>query len=560
MKNMKKARRAQCLFVSLVFFGPALVSSATAQTQRKRQGFNEISIYISHAWGSLTRSMANCSTFSNSGTHTKSPLYLPVGMAVPREIKKVKSQCALDIRYLPQSIHDLGQLKSSSLDPQGLLYLPHPYVVPGGMFNEMYGWDSYFIIRGLLEDGKVELAKDIVRNFFFEIGNYGGVLNANRTFFLTRSQPPFLTSMVRAIYEAEKAQDREDRALLDVAYPYAVRDYELWTQAPHLAGDPGLSRYYDFGDGPVPELSSSAGEYYGGAIGYFLQHPAEAAAYLGRTGQADLIGPEFTLSLCASGTVAAKSGACTAVYSVGLTEEFYKGDRALRESGFDITFRFGPYGAGTTDYAPVELNSLLYKAEIDLEWMSNELGREEQASEWHDRAAQRRANFGSYFWNAQRGLFFDYNFKTKSQSGYEYATTFFPLWAGLATPEQAEAIEGNVKIFDRAGGIVMSSHETGAQWDSPYGWAPLQLIAVEGLRRYGDNDDADRISTQFLSMVLTNFRRDRTIHEKYNVVSRSSTTNIAVGYRTNVVGFGWTNGVFVVLKRELPKHALAELH
>jgi alpha,alpha-trehalase len=557
---MNKARRAQRFFVSLVLFGLALVSSATAQTYGKSQGLNEISKYISHAWGSLTRSMANCSTFSNSGIHTQPPLYLPAGMLLPKEIKKVKSRCALDVRYLPQSIHNLGQIKSGSLDLRGLLYLPHPYIVPGGMFNEMYGWDSYFIIRGLLEEGKVEVAKGIVRNFFFEIDNYGGVLNANRAFFLTRSQPPFLTSMIRAIYETEKAQDREDRELLDEAYPYAVKDYALWTRAPHLAGDTGMSRYYDFGEGPVPELGPSAGRYYGGAIRYFIQHPAEADAYLGRTGQASLIGPEFTLRLCASGVVPAKSDSCTAVETVGLTQEFYKGDRALRESGYDITFRFGPYGAGTTDYAPVELNSLLYKAETDLEWMSRKLGREKQASEWHDRSLQRRANFNAYFWNTQRGLFFDYDFKTKSQSGYEYATTFFPLWVGLATPEQARAVDGNLEIFDRSGGIIMSTHETGAQWDSPYGWAPLQLIAVEGLRRYGDNDDADRISTQFLSMLLANFRRDRTIHEKYNVVTRSSTTNVAVGYRSNVVGFGWTNGVFVVLTRELPKHALAEFH
>jgi alpha,alpha-trehalase len=116
----------------------------------------------------------------------------------------------------------------------------------------MYGWDSYFIIRGLVRDKRLDLAQGMVENFFFEIEHYGAVLNANRTYYLTRSQPPFLTSMVLAVYEAQKAAGHEDRAWLEKAYGYAARDYSLWTREPHLAGSTGLSRYYDFGSGPAP--------------------------------------------------------------------------------------------------------------------------------------------------------------------------------------------------------------------------------------------------------------------------------------------------------------------
>jgi alpha,alpha-trehalase len=223
----------------------------------------------------------------------------------------------------------------------------------------------------------------------------------------------------------------------------------------------------------------------------------------------------------------------------------------MRESGFDVSFRFGPFGAGTIDYAPVGLNSLLFKAEANLEEISRELGKPEDASEWHERSRERALKMNRYLWNRQRGLFFDYDFKTRRQSDYVFATTFYPLWAGLATPEEARAVEHNLKLFERPGGLVTSTRRTGAQWDYPYGWAPLQLVAVEGLRRYGYDEDANRLSREFPSMVPDNFRRDGTIREKYNVVTRSSETHIQVGYTANVIGFGWTNGVFVTLRDEL---------
>jgi alpha,alpha-trehalase len=99
----------------------------------------------------------------------------------------------------------------------------------------------------------------------------------------------------------------------------------------------------------------------------------------------------------------------------------------------------------------------------------------------------------------------------------------------------------------------MSDRTTGVQWDLPYGWAPLQLITVEGLRRYGFNTDADRISHEFVSTVFENFQRDGTIREKYNVITRSSEANVSAGYKVNVVGFGWTNGVALELLRSLKK-------
>jgi len=231
----------------------------------------------------------------------------------------------------------------------------------------------------------------------------------------------------------------------------------------------------------------------------------------------------------------------------------------MRESGFDISFRFGPYGASTHHFAPVCLNSLLYKSEKDLERMSATLGRKEESEKWRERAEQRKADIQKYLWDEERGLFFDYDFEKQTRSTYDYVTTFYPLWAGIATPEQARKVVQNIGIFERPGGLVMSPYETGGQWDYPYAWAPNQLMADEGMRRYDFNKEADKVSYEFLSMVMENFWRDGTIREKYDAVKRSSETQVTAGYHVNIVGFGWTNGVFLALMRELPPGEVTRL-
>lgn len=512
--------------------------------------------YIAGAWSTLTRSMNECKTLRDPKHPGGSTLYFPADFRIPSDFSRLEKSCPVRFERLPRVIHDLGEIDVSKIQPPGLLYLPNPYVVPGGMFNEMYGWDSYFILRGLLEAGKLQLARGMVENFFFEISHYGAILNSNRTYHLTRSQPPFLSEMVRDVYDAEKTRGRVDNAWLQEAYPYIVRTDNFWTHAPNLAGTTGLSRYFDFGHGPAPELGDSSDAYYRHAATYFVAHPEAATGYLlwmsSNRPQAHL-GSIFPVYVCNPGAAAPSSASgCERAGAVVLSGAFYKGDRSIRASGFDITFKFGPFGDATPDYAAVGLNCLLYREEKDLEWMGDQLGRTAQAQHWQEMASRRKQEITKYFWNAQQGLYFDYNFKTGKQSGYVYATTLYPLWAGAASKAQAAAVIGNLKLLDEPGGVVMSRKTTGGQWDYPYGWAPIQLIAVEGLRRYGDDADANRISAQFLSMIAQNFTRDHTIFEKYNVITRSSETHVHVGYSKNQVGFGWTNGVFVTLYHELP--------
>jgi alpha,alpha-trehalase len=559
------SQASQKLALALVLFLAAANGTGTAHAQTdvaQKQGLTPIREYIASGWDSLTRSLADCKTIVDPKLAAASVLYIPADFEVPAAVQQLRKQCNVQTQHLPMVIHNLGEVDPGKIDPAGLLYLPSKYVVPGGRFNEMYGWDSYFIIRGLVRDKRLDLAQGMVENFFFEIEHYGAVLNANRTYYLTRSQPPFLTSMILAVYEAQKAAGHEDRAWLEKAYGYAARDYGLWTREPHLAGSTGLSRYYDFGNGPAPESLKDETGHLTQVAAYFLGHPGGGRGYLvpAKSGDAsqERLGPLFGLQVCDTTTSMARSD-CASAGSAALISDYYKGDRAMRESGYDISFRFGPFGAATHHYAPVCLNSLLYKTEEDLALMSDLLGHKKEAADWRRRADDRKERIQNYLWDAKRGLYFDYDFEKQLQSSYEYVTTFLPMWTGIATPEQARAIMKNLAVFEKPGGLVMSPYESGGQWDYPYAWAPNQLLADEGIRRYGFKDEADRVSYEFLSTVAENFRRDGTIREKYNAVTRSSETQVTAGYHMNIVGFGWTNGVFLALLNELPADSAARL-
>jgi len=526
------------------------------------QGLKPILDYISSAWDTLSRSMTDCQSIVDPKIKVAPVLYMPADFPELPAVQKLATACNVHIEHLPVVIHHLGEINSSEIQPHGLLFLPTKYVVPGGRFNEMYGWDSYFIVRGLLRSGRTELARDMVDNFFFEIEHYGAMLNANRTYYLTRSQPPFVSSMFVDVYEAMKKDGPPDVAWLQRAYADLEKDYEMWTQEPHLAGQTGLSRYYDFGDGPPAEAVQDESGFYRKVATYFFLHSAEADDYVVPVSKSrnkqPAAGAAYSLQVCDAARTMARAD-CDGAQEFKLTSDYYKGDRSMRESGFDVSFRFGPFGAATHHYAPVCLNSLLFKNEKDMEQISHWLGRSADAEKWAKRAEARKKLISRYLWDEKQGLFADFNFVSGQRSSYRYATVFYPLWAGLATPEQARAVMSNLKGFEQPGGLPMSTVETGAQWDLPYGWGNIEMLAIDGMRRYGYNADADRVSYEFLSMVAENFRRDGNIREKYNVVTRSSEAHVELGYQMNVVGFGWTNAAFLDLLHTLPKEMVDRL-
>jgi alpha,alpha-trehalase len=221
----------------------------------------------------------------------------------------------------------------------------------------------------------------------------------------------------------------------------------------------------------------------------------------------------------------------------------------MRESGFDPSNRFGPFSIDIIHYVPVCLNSLLYQMELDTAEILTTLGKTAEAAPWRARAATRKERINALMWDDKAGLYFDYSFQTKRRRAYEFATTFYPLWVGIAGKEQAARVRANLSKFEAPGGILTSTTVSGSQWDAPFGWAPLQMIAVEGLRRYGYDEDADRIAAKFVALVSKEFREHGTIVEKYDVRRNESDVaeGIKFGYSANQIGFGWTNGAFLRL-------------
>jgi alpha,alpha-trehalase len=420
--------------------------------------------------------------------------------------------------------------------PPGLLYLPHPYVVPGGRFKEMYGWDSYFIQLGLLKDGKLQAAKDMTDNHLYEIEKYGTILNANRSYFINRSQPPFISQMVLNVYK-----QTGDKAWLQKALPSVEKHYAYWTTGGHIIPSgpaAGLSRYFAYGEGPALEVVQGEVEngknHYDKIKEFYRTHPV----------------PDYDVNQYYD----AKTDQ--------LTPAFYKADRTMRESGFDPSNRFGPFNIDITNYVPVCLNSLLYKMEKDMAEMYKTLDNPTSAAHMDKMAENRKDRMNRVLWSDRHGMYQDYNFKTDQQRHYPYATMFFPMWAGVASPQQAQKTMQNLPVLEAPGGLMTSSTHSGNQWDAPFAWAPLQDIAVKGLLNYdtqvpGAKDAAVRLSNKFVNTVAKEFGEEHGIFEKYDArrMENDVANGIDFGYDSNEPGFGWTNGTFLELLDVLKQNA-----
>jgi alpha,alpha-trehalase len=429
-----------------------------------------------------------------------------------------------------------------------------PFVVPGGRFNEMYGWDSFFIVLGLLQDGRVELAQAMVDNFVYEINHYNSILNANRTYYLTRSQPPFLTSMALAVYERLPVNPNRE-AWLKTVLQAAIQEYnEVWMNRQRLTKT-GLSRYYDTGHGQPPEVEP----------GHFQP------VYLRFSKQTGTDPTQLEQSY--------RSGK----YKNPELDEYFKHDRCMRESGHDTSYRLEDRCA---NLVTVDLNSLLYKIETDIaetldQRFSGKLtlpnGRVEQAVEWSARAAKRKQLVNRYLWNEKRGMFFDYDFAKNSQIDYVAATTLYPLWSGLATKKQAELLVTNaLPLLEKPGGIVASTEESrGAitpqhplrQWDYPNGWSPHQILAWLGFKRYGYDAIAERLIYRWLYTITINAAHyNGTVPEKFDVEVRSHQVFAEygnVGTKFSYItreGFGWTNASYQLGIASLPANLKTKLN
>jgi alpha,alpha-trehalase len=470
-------------------------------------------------------------------------LYVPAtdtsGIEYYKDLQQELS--GFEVVVLPEKI--TPQYVKSINEKPGLLALKIeegrgvPFVVPGGRFNEMYGWDSYFEGVGLLIDGRIDLAGAMVDNFIYQINHYGKILNANRSYYLTRTQPPFMSSFVREVYEA---MEEKDEKWLRKALEAAIKEYgQVWmVEGERLTGN-GLNRYFAEGIGIPPETEK----------GHFDEVLREFAEKYG-------LGVSEFVEKYQSGEIDAPE-----------VDEYFLHDRSLRESGHDTSWRL----ENRTAYLnTVDLNSLLYKYEKDFEYLIDEYfdgrfttstGKTYTEDYWEEKAEDRKELMNRYLWNENSGSFYDYNFKTGEQTGYISATNFYPLWSGLASEEQAEKMVPQIMHDLQAQGGILSSarssvektatNEVQRQWDYPYGWAPHQMLLWQGLLDYGYEAQAYELIYRWLWMIIKNaVDYNGTIPEKYDVVDATHKVYAEYGnvgtefdYITTS-GFGWMNASY----------------
>lgn len=484
--------------------------------------------YIRQTWRSLTRSPADLVAAAVDDKIPHAPgdpwrIYVSA-KTDPQQVERHLQATAPAAQLQHIAICPLPA-DYDQIEPHGLLYVPGAYVVPGGRFNELYGWDSYFIFLGLLRDQEEDLAFSLVNQLLYEIEHYGTILNANRTYYLNRSQPPLIARMVWQWFARSP-----DRTWLRRALPLLEQLYADWDTPPHRDPKTGLSRYFSSNPRPAPEVLYSERDatgrtHYDRVRDYYRTHTV----------------PDYDLTLYYDRE------------RDRLTDLFYQGDRAMRESGFDPTQRFGPFSVDIIHYVPVCLNALLYQMEVDLAQICEQVQDSGRQAHWQHQAEQRRDRINAYLWDEPSGLYLDYNLRQQRRRSYEFATTFYPLWAGLASDDQARRVVEHLPQFEAPGGLRTSTVVSGSQWDAPFGWAPLQLFAVEGLRRYGYVEDGDRLARKFIQLVTQDFHRCGSVLEKYDVESCTGDVSDAIhyGYDTNEIGFGWTNGVVLELLHSL---------
>lgn len=390
--------------------------------------------------------------------------------------------------------NNLGKtLRECHEDKHPFFALPRPYNVPcaTGMFQEMYYWDSYFTNRGLIIDGNIEQARNNTENLMAMAERFGFVLNGNRVEFLNNSQPPFMSSAVKEIYEVER-----DKAWLESALSAIEKEYRFYTE--ERGSDIGLSHY----DAVMPISDEQKKR----AVEMLIER-------LGYTPDASF-------------------------------DELARGLFAVGESGWDINPRMTYHAY---DYAVADLNALVWSIENNMEYFSRELGRDADADVWK-RRKDKRAELCRKYLKGEDGVFYDYDLVKGERTNLFSVASYYPLYFGMATEEEARAARDQLSRLETEWGVVTVEKcdqiKGTFQWGYPNGWPPMQQIVVGGLVRYGYVDDAKRIATKFLALMEKSFAETGHLWEKYDVVK--GTSDALAEYETPAM-LGWTYGTYRVL-------------
>lgn len=394
-----------------------------------------------------------------------------------------------------------------------LLTLPKPYVVPGGRFREVYYWDSYFTMLGLAESDNWDKVQDMVDNFAYEIDTWGHIPNGNRSYYLSRSQPPFFAMMV------ELLASHDDGEALTRYLPQLKKEYAYW-----MAGSESLAN----GDakGPVVKLRD------GTVLNRYWDDK-------------DTPRPESWLD----DVTTAKSNPNRKAAQI------YRDLRAAAASGWDFSSRWmdDPKQLSTirtTSIVPVDLNALMYHLEQTLARASQAAGDAEGAKRYAGLASQRQRAIEKYLWNSNNGWYADYDLQRHQVRGQLTAAALFPLYVQASSKERAAKVASAVRSrLLKEGGLLTTDVNSGQQWDAPNGWAPLQWVAVEGLKHYDQQALAADIRWRFLNNVQRIYNREQKLVEKYDVTGQGA--GGGGGEYPLQDGFGWTNGVTLKLLDQL---------
>lgn len=391
------------------------------------------------------------------------------------------------------------------------LYLPKPYVVPGGRFQEIYYWDSYFTMLGLAADGRQDLVESMIDDFGHLIERYGHIPNGSRTYYLSRSQPPFFYAMVALSKDRTPAIRAKRLAWLRTEHDWWMAGAEGLKPGQargHVVAMPDgtvLNRYYDAKDTPRDESYRS-----------------------------DVI--------LAKGAHRDPAG-------------LYRDLRAAGETGWDFSSRWLADGKTlatihTTDLVAIDLNSLLYGMERAIAAECGATGDAACAGRYTAQAEARARAVRAYLWDAKAGTYLDYDWRTRALSPHPSAAMLYPLFTGLASDGQAHGVAAfaHARLL-ATGGLRTTLVQTGQQWDIPNGWPPLQWVAVQGLRRYGETGLSDDIACRWLATVRREYRASGRLVEKYDVEAQRPGGG---GEYPLQDGFGWTNGVTRALMAQAP--------
>lgn len=435
-------------------------------------------------------------------------VFVKENFLLPPEVKASPGKTESDIEDYITNLWD-HLTRMNQADQGSLIGLPRPYVAPGGRFNELYYWDSYFTMLGLAESGRADLVEGMIENFTYLINSIGFIPNASRTYYLTRSQIPFFSAMVRLL------KDIKGNAVLLKYLPALEKEYAFWMKGAEnlpkgqaclhvvkMKDGSLLNRYWDTENTPRPE---------GFALDVALMKQF----------------PE--------------------------NKNLYRNLRAACESGWDFSSRWLADGKNlhsicTTEIIPVDLNCMMLQLEQTLLEAYTVLGNGEITTKFETIIAGRIDAIEKYLWDDHESVYKDYYFLQEQTTASKSLAMLFPLYVGLSASERALKVLAFVKKnLLKEGGLQTTDSATEQQWDAPKGWAPLQWVGYQAAIRYGDTNLAASIRRSWMGNVEFRFAQTGKLMEKYPVVIKTDGKDTGGEY-PNQDGFGWTNGVYLKMK------------